>query len=279
MNHTVHRSIMEKDTKGFRYACLYQDCEGLLPNASVYLKGEEIAEILEREWKEEQRICIDLCDPQVTKSLPYFKEDDTCIIAMPSYGGRAPQTALQRLRVIQGNHASAILVCSYGNRAYEDTLLEMKECAQESGFVCRAAIAAVAEHSIMHQYGAGRPDAQDTQELTVFARQIREHLEKDAACELQVTGNHPYKPYNGVPLKPSANQSCMQCGQCAAQCPVQAIPIKHPEKTDTDRCISCMRCIAVCPVHARSLNKLLLAVSVRKLHKACVTRKSNDLFL
>ncbi len=155
----------------------------------------------------------------------------------------------------------------------------MKECAQESGFVCRAAIAAVAEHSIMHQYGAGRPDAQDTQELTVFARQIREHLEKDAACELQVTGNHPYKPYNGVPLKPSANQSCMQCGQCAAQCPVQAIPIKHPEKTDTDRCISCMRCVAVCPVHARSLNKLLLAVSVRQLHKACVTRKSNDLFL
>ena len=97
-------------------------------------RTRRIAEILEREWKEEQRICIDLCDPQVTKSLPYFKEDDTCIIAMPSYGGRAPQTALQRLRVIQGNHASAILVCSYGNRAYEDTLLEMKECAQESGF-------------------------------------------------------------------------------------------------------------------------------------------------
>ena len=209
------------------YTILFSPCGGT----------RRIAEILEREWKEEQRICIDLCDPQVTKSLPYFKEDDTCIIAMPSYGGRAPQTALQRLRVIQGNHASAILVCSYGNRA------------------------------------------QDTQELTVFARQIREHLEKDAACELQVTGNHPYKPYNGVPLKPSANQSCMQCGQCAAQCPVQAIPIKHPEKTDTDRCISCMRCIAVCPVHARSLNKLLLAVSVRKLHKACVTRKSNDLFL
>ena len=86
-------------------------------------RTRRIAEILEREWKEEQRICIDLCDPQVTKSLPYFKEDDTCIIAMPSYGGRAPQTALQRLRVIQGNHASAILVCSYGNRAYEYTLL------------------------------------------------------------------------------------------------------------------------------------------------------------
>lgn len=103
------------------YTILFSPCGGT----------RRIAEILEREWKEEQRICIDLCDLQVTKSLPYFKEDDTCIIAMPSYGGRAPQTALQRLRVIQGNHASAILVCSYGNRAYEDTLLEMKERAQE----------------------------------------------------------------------------------------------------------------------------------------------------
>ena len=109
------------------YTILFSPCGGT----------RRIAEILEREWKEEQRICIDLCDPQVTKSLPYFKEDDTCIIAMPSYGGRAPQTALQRLRVIHGNHASAILVCSYGNRAYEDTLLEMKECAQESGLPFR----------------------------------------------------------------------------------------------------------------------------------------------
>ena len=42
LNHNVQRSLMEKDTKGLRYACLYKDCEGLLPNASVYLKGEEI---------------------------------------------------------------------------------------------------------------------------------------------------------------------------------------------------------------------------------------------
>ena len=69
------------------YTILFSPCGGT----------RRIAEILEREWKEEQRICIDLCDLQVTKSLPYFKEDDTCIIAMPSYGGRAPQTALQLL--------------------------------------------------------------------------------------------------------------------------------------------------------------------------------------
>lgn len=251
------------------YTILFSPCGGT----------RRIAEILEREWREAKSICIDLCNPQITERLPHFQKEDICIIAMPSYGGRAPQAALQRLRAMQGNKASAILVCSYGNRAYEDTLLEMKDCAQESGFVCRAAIAAVAEHSIMHQYGAGRPDAQDTQELGAFAQQIRRHLKKDAGCVLHVAGNHPYKSYGGVPLKPSADKQCMQCGQCATQCPVQAIPVEHPEKTDTARCISCMRCIAVCPVHARSLNKLMLAVSVKKLHKACVTRKDNELFL
>ena len=210
------------------YTILFSPCGGT----------RRIAEILEREWREAKSSCIDLCNPQITERLPHFQKEDICIIAMPSYGGRAPQAALQRLRAMQGNKAS-----------------------------------------IMHQYGAGRPDAQDTQELGAFAQQIRRHLKKDAGCVLHVAGNHPYKSYGGVPLKPSADKQCMQCGQCATQCPVQAIPVEHPEKTDTARCISCMRCLAVCPVHARSLNKLMLAVSVKKLHKACVTRKDNELFL
>lgn len=246
---------------------------------SPYGGTERIVETFLGEWKEEH-IRVDLSDPYITEKLPLLHEDDICIIAMPSYGGRAPQPALQRLQEMQGNHASAILVCSYGNRDYEDTLLEMKGSAEKSGFVCRAALAAVAEHSIMHQYGAGRPDAQDITELAGFARKVRERLEQDqAGISLFVPGNYPYKKYGGVPLKPSADQQCTRCAQCVAACPVQAICAEHPKETDTSVCISCMRCIAVCPVHARSLNKLMLAVSVKKLHKACAARKDNELFL
>ena len=121
------------------YAMIFSPCGGT----------ERIVHAFCKEWKEEV-IEIDLSNPDCTGKNTPLCEEDICIIAMPSYGGRAPEAALQRLQAIQGNHAAAILICSYGNRAYEDTLLEMKESAQACGFVCRAAVAAVAEHSIMH---------------------------------------------------------------------------------------------------------------------------------
>ena len=80
---------------------------------------------------------------------------------MPSYAGRVTAIAAERLRAIHGGGAKCILVCVYGNRAYEDTLVEMEDIARECGFEIVAAVAAIAEHSIMHQYAAGRPDAAD----------------------------------------------------------------------------------------------------------------------
>ena len=53
----------------------------------------------------------------------------------------------------------------YGNRAYEDTLVEMEDAAKECGFNVIAAISAIAEHSIMHQYATNRPDKEDEKQL------------------------------------------------------------------------------------------------------------------
>ncbi len=68
---------------------------------------------------------------------------------------------MERLKQIAGNGAKCTLVCVYGNRAYEDTLVEMEDAAATSGFRVIAAIAAVAEHSIIPRYAANRPDASD----------------------------------------------------------------------------------------------------------------------
>ena len=67
---------------------------------------------------------------------------------------------------------SVFLVCVYGNRAYEDTLVEMEDAANHCGFQVVAAIAAVAEHSILSQYASNRPDASDEKQLVNFADQI-----------------------------------------------------------------------------------------------------------
>ena len=82
---------------------------------------------------------------------------------------RPPALAAQRIARIHGGGARCVLVCVYGNRAYEDTLVEMEDLAKQSGFQVIAAVAAVAEHSIMHQYAAGRPDQQDQEELKGYA--------------------------------------------------------------------------------------------------------------
>lgn len=209
-----------------------------------------------------------------------FTQDDICVIGVPSYGGRVPSIALERMKEYQGNNAKAVLVVSYGNRAYDDTIKELLEFVENKGFSCVAAMAAVAEHSIMHKFATGRPDESDQKELVEFAKKILRKVNSNTALEkLNVPGNFPHREYNGVPLKPKAGGKCTGCGLCAKSCPVEAIPLDNPKRTDKSRCISCMRCIDICPNNARKVNSLMVKVASKKMEAACTDRKINELFI
>lgn len=109
---------------------------------------------------------IDFCHDIENISL---YESDVCLISVPSYGGRVPAAAIERLKKISGNGAKAVLNCVYGNRAWEDTLTELQDILEEQGFQCVAALATVAEHSIFRQFATGRPDEDDRAELLEMA--------------------------------------------------------------------------------------------------------------
>lgn len=240
---------------------------------------KKVVDILSEQWDCE-KVEIDLSDASINFRDYEMGREDICIAAGPVYGGRIPLMASTNLRKLKGNGASAVVVAVYGNRAYEDALLEMKNNMQDAGFSCAAGIAALAEHSIARQFGAGRPDAEDEKQLVLFAEKIKESLgSEDVGKELYIPGNNPYKEYKVMPMVPEVGETCIKCGKCAKLCPAGAISVENPLLTDKEKCISCMRCVAVCPEKARGLNPAMLGMLSEKLGKVCADRKENELFL
>ena len=241
---------------------------------------QKVTDIITSEWGKPVEK-IDLSDPEADFSAVSLEKGDVAVIAVPSFGGRVPSLATERLEKIHGNQAACVAVCVYGNRAYEDTLIELTDTAEKSGFRVIAGIAAIAEHSIMHQYATGRPDEQDRSELQNFADKILVKI-NDGLSDMstpQIPGNHSYKKAGGAGLVPKADHTCNACGLCAEKCPAQAISKENPRETDGEKCISCMRCIEICPQSARKVNGAMVAVAAMAIKKACLERKNNELFL
>lgn len=225
--------------------------------------------------------CLDMTDPGKRPDY-HFNENEAVVVGVPVYGGRIPQTAIERFRRIHGNQTPAILVVTYGNRDYEDALLELKDVLACQGFRAFAGAAVVAEHNIVRSFATGRPDAADLKKIDQFADQAAKKL-AEISCsyaigDLKVKGNHPYRPYPGVHVKIRVSSRCNGCGACIRSCPVQAISRTDPRIMDGERCISCMRCVKVCPVQGKSVSRLMLLAVRQKLKKACSSRKEPEFF-
>lgn len=223
-------------------------------------------------------------DITVTAQELSFGPDELVVIAAPVFGGRVPAPIIERLSHVHADATPAIIIVVYGNRDYEDALLELRKLAENCGFRAIAAAAFIARHSIAPEIAAGRPDAADLVVLDRFTATVRERIEWVASVNelptVIVPGNSSYRKFDGLPAKPSASKSkCGKCGKCVSECPVGAISASDPTKTDAKKCITCMRCVAVCPHYARSLNAVVLAATKAKLRKSCSERKTPETFL
>lgn len=178
--------------------------------------------------------------------------DSLVIVGMPVYGGRIPAHCADMLKKLKGTNTPAIAVVVYGNRDYDDALLELRDILSENGFLVFAAGAFVARHSLFPRTAATRPDQSDLRVIAEFSRQCEAKLKHMTGSEkpVSVKGKFPYRQIVGVPLRPSVDKRCTACGVCSGICPTGAIRNgKHPLE-DKKRCISCAACITACPEQA-----------------------------
>lgn len=191
-----------------------------------------------------------LREPLVTEET--LGGDSLAIVGMPVYGGRIPAHCAEMLAQLKGAGTPAIAVAVYGNRDYDDALLELTEILNANGFLVFAAGAFVAQHSLLPNVGAARPDQSDMRAIAEFSKQCGAKLERMTGSEetVQVRGNSPYKGAAGVPLRPSADSRCTACGVCANICPTGAISKENPPASDNKLCISCAACVSACPEQA-----------------------------
>ncbi len=208
--------------------------------------------------------------------------EELTVIAVPVYGGRVPDTAIARLKQFRSDGKAAVPVVIYGNRDYDDALLELNDLVKSSGFIPVASGAFIGEHSFSRKnlpIAAGRPDEKDIQAAVQFGEAIRKKLDSDGLSgAVQVKGNYPYKEKNpSVPKAPFIDgHKCTRCDACIDVCPVEAILIEADGEmvNDPARCIQCCACVKQCPEEARSFDSPFALVLFEKFK----TRREPELF-
>lgn len=102
---------------------------------------------------------------------------DLVIFGTPVYAGRVPNLLLPYIRdKVKGNGALAVPVSLFGNRNFDDGLIELRNVLEADGFHTVAGGAFVGEHSFSRTLGAGRPDAQDMALVEELAHKTAEKV-------------------------------------------------------------------------------------------------------
>lgn len=249
---------------------------------------------------------INFTPPAARESVYRFEPRDIVVFGVPVIAGRVPNVLLPFLNTLEGGGALAIPVVLYGNRNFDDALIELRNILEERGFHTVAAAAFIGEHSFSRVLAAGRPDEADLKIAEEFAqkaaRKIRSLAAADGAEEagtdlplhapapIEVDGEDPIRPYykprdrqgnfiNILKVKPKLDESkCTKCGICVSACPMGSIKAEEPGVVD-GICIKCCGCEKKCPEGALYFDDEGYLYHKRELELGYPDRKEPALYI
>lgn len=205
--------------------------------------------------------------------------DDILVCSFPVYSGRMPEPFSRWFANLSCNGCRVIPVAVYGNRAFDDALLEAADLIKESGGKVIAAIAAIAQHTFDPHIAQGRPDKADTEILKAFATEIAKKILSGNDHEPEIPGNRPFRMPPTLPrISPVTNDKCNYCGICVKKCPMGIIDSRD-EHIIGEGCILCSACVKYCPQNAKALPEPFLKSIQEKLSKLAAGKKEPQLFI
>ena len=223
----------------------------------------------------------------------HFGADEVAVIGLPVYAGRLPNLLLPYLQSLQGDHTPAVFLVTFGNRNYDDALLELGLLLEERGFLPVAAAAFVGEHAFSRELGAGRPDRRDMRLVRDFARDAAGKIQKGESSSvwaLLKEEPRPIKPYytprdregnpiNILKVKPKVQAGkCIGCGRCVTLCPLGSIDPRDVSQY-LGACMKCGACIKGCPEDARYYDDAGYLYHKSELEIEYARRARNSVFL
>lgn len=233
---------------------------------------------------------MDFTLPKAREKAIDFSEDDLVIVGVPVYAGRVPNVLLKYFDIISGNGALAASIVVYGNRHYDDALIELRDILKLKGFTVMAAAAFIGEHAFSYTLAKDRPDEKDMKLAKDFADRLYNKITTQTSMEtIDVKGNFPYRKYympkdeNGIPqdirkVKPKTSNKCIDCKLCAKVCPMGSIDYDDVYKLN-GICIKCNACVKRCPAEAKYFDDRMYLRHKRELEIQFEKRKEPDFFL